>query len=119
MSPQRPVRRLSSSLDDVLAHLGRPTVEAHRVIEAQWRSIVGSRLSGCCRPVGMTDRELTVEAADPVVAEEVNLMARDLARSINRLVGNDVVASVRVRVSSGGGSVGAPGERAPGSTDGS
>ena len=118
MSPQRPIHRLSNSLDDVLAHLGRPTVEAHRAITAQWRSIVGARLSGCCRPAGVADGELTVVADDPVVAEELNWMARDLARSINRLVGNDVVAGVRVRVSAGGGSAGAPGERSPGSADG-
>lgn len=62
--------------------------------------------------------ELVVSTTDPVVAEELNLISRELAGTLNRLVGDDVVATVRVRVTSEGRFGGAPGEGAPGAPDG-
>lgn len=40
MSPRRSSRHVSNSLDAVLAHLGRPSVDAHEVIRTKWATIV-------------------------------------------------------------------------------
>ena len=48
MRPQRPARHISSSLNAVLAHFGRPSLDAHAVIENQWSTIVGARLAALC-----------------------------------------------------------------------
>ena len=118
MRHRRSSRHVSNSVDAVLAHLGRPSVDAHEVIRTKWATIVGPRLAGWCWPSELVSGELVVSTTDPVVAEELNLISRELAGTLNRLVGDDVVATVRVRVTSEGRSGGAPGEGAPGAPDG-
>lgn len=117
MRNQRPSRHVSNSLDAVLAHFGRPSLDAHEVIRTKWSTIVGSRLAGWCWPSELVSGELVVSTTDPVVAEELNLMKRELAGTLNRLVGDDVVATVRVRVTSEGRSAGAPGDGGPGAPE--
>lgn len=114
---QRPARHVSNSLDAVLAHFGRPSLDAHEVIRTRWSTIVGTRLAEWCWPSELVSGELVVSTTEPVVAEELKAMARDLAGTLNRLVGDDVVATVRVRVTSEGRSEGAPGDPAPGPTE--
>ena len=118
MRPQRPARHISSSLNSVLAHFGRPSLDAHAVIENQWSTIVGARLAAWCRPSDLADGQLVVTTGEPAVAEELRLLARELAETLNELVGDDVVATVRVRVTSEGPSVGAPRDDLPGGTQG-
>jgi DNA gyrase subunit B len=82
MRPRRSSRHVSNSLDAVLAHLGRPSVDAHEVIRTKWATIVGSRLAGWCWPSELVSGELVVSTTDPVVAEELNLISRELAGQV-------------------------------------
>ena len=118
MTAQRPSRHVSSSLDAVLAHFGRPSLDAHAVIEGQWPTIVGARLAKWCWPSDLVSGRLVISTTDPAVAEELNLLGRELAGTLNQLVGDDVVATVRVRVTSESRSPGVPTEQAPKGTDG-
>lgn len=106
MRRDRPTVPLRSSLDAVLAHLGRPTLQALEVVSTEWTTLVGGALSTRSHPVDLDDETLIVEVVDSVSARALTGMGHDLVRSVNLLVGEDVVGALRVRVRRDGRSAG-------------
>jgi predicted nucleic acid-binding Zn ribbon protein len=62
-----------------------------------WSTIVGADLASHCRPVGLTDGELTVEAESTAWATQVRLLTPRLLSRIIAEVGRDVVRKLTVR----------------------
>ncbi|MBX6748854.1 MAG: DUF721 domain-containing protein [Micromonosporaceae bacterium] len=72
----------------------RPAAEAR--IFGTWDQIVGADLAAHCRPVKLTDGELTIEAESTAWATQIRLLSRPLLSRIQAEVGRDVVRRIHV-----------------------
>jgi predicted nucleic acid-binding Zn ribbon protein len=72
----------------------RSTAEAR--IFGTWEVLVGADLAAHCRPVRLTDGELTVEAESTAWATQLRGLAGRLLARIGAEVGRDVVARIQV-----------------------
>lgn len=72
----------------------RPAAEAR--IFGTWDQIVGTDLAAHCRPVKLTDGELTIEAESTAWATQIRLLSAPLLARIQTEVGRDVVRRIHV-----------------------
>jgi predicted nucleic acid-binding Zn ribbon protein len=67
-------------------------------VQAAWSSAVGERLAAAARPVSERSGTLTVECADAVWAEELDLMQERLLERLRVELGDRAPGSLRFRV---------------------
>jgi predicted nucleic acid-binding Zn ribbon protein len=72
----------------------RPAAEAK--LFGQWEQVVGSEVAEHCRPLKLTDGELTIEAMSTSWATQLRLLARSLLKQIAAEVGHNVVTKLHV-----------------------
>lgn len=72
----------------------RPAAEA--TLFGQWGKVVGPDLAEHCRPVKLTDGELTIEAVSTAWATQLRLLAKTLLKQIAGEVGHNVVTKLRI-----------------------
>ena len=72
----------------------RPAAEA--TVFGAWEKVVGADIASHCRPVKLTDGELTVEAESTAWATQLRLLAASLLGQIGREVGHNVVTKLRI-----------------------
>jgi predicted nucleic acid-binding Zn ribbon protein len=81
-----------------------------------WDQVVGERLAGRSRPLGLERDVLTVSADNSSWAAQATFLAGEICRRANEVLGSDQVVSVRVVVASPAGRRGVQGgSRGPGS----
>jgi predicted nucleic acid-binding Zn ribbon protein len=69
-------------------------------IQAAWSSAVGARLAAVAVPVSERDKTLTIECADAVWAQELDLMQETLLKRLREEVGEQAPQALRFRVNS-------------------
>jgi predicted nucleic acid-binding Zn ribbon protein len=72
----------------------RPAAEAK--LFGQWEEVVGPDVAEHCRPVKLTDGELTIEAVSTSWATQLRLLARSLLKQIAAQIGHNVVTKLHV-----------------------
>jgi predicted nucleic acid-binding Zn ribbon protein len=69
-------------------------------IQAAWSSAVGEQLAAVAVPVSQQDETLTIECADSVWAQELDLMQAALLERLREEVGEQAPQALRFRVNS-------------------
>ena len=69
-------------------------------IQAGWSAAVGERLAGVASPVSERDGVLTVECADAVWSQELDLMQETLLQRLREELGEEAPRALRFRVNS-------------------
>jgi predicted nucleic acid-binding Zn ribbon protein len=69
-------------------------------IQAAWSTAVGEQLAAVAVPVSERDGTLTIECAEAVWAQELDLMQRVLLERLRREVGDQAPQALRFRVNS-------------------
>jgi predicted nucleic acid-binding Zn ribbon protein len=98
MSRRRAPRPASGAFKAALARVAPKTPLA--ATQAAWASAVGERLAAVAAPVSERDGTLTIECADAVWAEELDLMQKALLERLRREVGDQAPQALRFRVNS-------------------
>lgn len=90
--------QLGDSLEHVVRSLTGASASAVTGVFARWESIVGERVAGHARPLGLDDGRLIVGVDEPGWATELRYLEADLVRNAAAVLGPGVVRSVDVRV---------------------
>lgn len=98
MSRRRAPRPAANALKAALQRVAPQTPLA--TIQAAWSGAVGERLATVAVPVSERDRTLTVECADAVWAQELDLMQETLLERLREEVGEQAPRALRFRVNS-------------------
>jgi predicted nucleic acid-binding Zn ribbon protein len=69
-------------------------------VQSAWSAAVGEQLAAVTAPVSERDGTLTVECADAVWAQELDLMQGTLLERLREQVGEQVPSALRFRVNS-------------------
>jgi predicted nucleic acid-binding Zn ribbon protein len=69
-------------------------------VQAAWSSAVGEQLAASATPVSQQDGTLTIECADAVWAQELDLMQATLLERLREEVGEQAPRALRFRVNS-------------------
>jgi predicted nucleic acid-binding Zn ribbon protein len=67
-------------------------------LQSAWLGAVGDRIAAVARPVSEVDGEVVVECADPVWAQELDLMQEKLLASLRERLGERAPSGLRFRV---------------------
>jgi len=90
---------LSSVLDEMLSDASLQTGLATGLLGREWSSVVGERLSAETEPIGLDDRgALLVRASTAAWAAQITFLSAGISEAANRVLGEDLVRSVRVLV---------------------
>lgn len=87
---------LDGGLRRALARLGLRDVDLMLAIREDWDGLAGPPWSGASRPLGVTDGELTVEAAAPGLVAMLRYAAPALVKRVGDRLATDRIRSVRV-----------------------
>jgi predicted nucleic acid-binding Zn ribbon protein len=87
---------LGASLDDLVREQRWEATVRSAGLSARWEQIVGSEIAAHCRPVRLTDGELTCVAESTAWATQIRLLNRQMLERIAAGVGPGVVRSLRV-----------------------
>jgi predicted nucleic acid-binding Zn ribbon protein len=68
--------------------------------QAAWATAVGEQLASVAVPVSERNRVLTIECADAVWAQELDLMQESLLQSLGAALGEQAPQGLRFRVNS-------------------
>jgi predicted nucleic acid-binding Zn ribbon protein len=98
MSRRRAPRPAANAFKTALRQVAPQTPLA--AIQAAWPSAVGERLAAVAAPVSERDRALTIECADAVWAQELDLMQETLLARLREEVGEQAPRTLRFRVNS-------------------
>lgn len=98
MSRRRAPRPASNAFKAALRQVAPQTPLA--AIQAAWPNAVGERLATVATPVSERDRTLTIECADAVWAQELDLMQEALLQRLQDEVGEQAPRALRFRVNS-------------------
>lgn len=90
-----PIRK---GLEQLMAGLGAPEIDASTAIVDSWPEIVGPELAKGVVAVAVRGRELIVRVDDPAWASQVAWLEAQLLDRINNLVGPGRVTSVKATV---------------------
>jgi predicted nucleic acid-binding Zn ribbon protein len=96
MSHRRVPRPASEALRTALRQAAPKTRLA--AVQSVWDEVVGERVAAAARPVSERQGEVTVACADPVWAQELDLMQEQLQRGLHERLGKDAPTSLRFRV---------------------
>jgi predicted nucleic acid-binding Zn ribbon protein len=98
MSRRRAPRPAASAFKTALQRIAPQTPLA--AIQAAWASAVGEQLAAVATPVSDKDGVLTIECADAVWAQELDLMQATLIQRLQEEVGERAPEALRFRVNS-------------------
>ena len=98
MSRRRAPRPASNAVKAALQQVAPQTPLA--AIQAVWSGAVGEQLAAVAVPVSERDRTLTIECADTVWAQELDLMQGTLLERLREEVGEQAPQALRFRVNS-------------------
>lgn len=70
-------------------------------LQAEWEAIVGERVAAVARPVSEAGGAVVVECADPVWAQELDLMQAQLMQRLRERLGEQAPAALRFRAGDG------------------
>ncbi len=96
MSRRRAPRPASEALRSALRRAAPKTRLAG--VQSVWEEVVGERVAAVAQPVSERQGEVTVVCADPVWAEELDLMQERLQKGLREQLGEDAPTSLRFRV---------------------
>jgi predicted nucleic acid-binding Zn ribbon protein len=65
--------------------------------QVAWAEVVGEQIAAVAEPVGERDGALLVECADPIWAQELDLMQEELLGRLRDRIGDAAPASLRFR----------------------
>jgi predicted nucleic acid-binding Zn ribbon protein len=71
-------------------------------VQSVWESVAGERVAAVAQPVSERQGEVTVACADPVWAQELDLMQEQLQEALREQLGDDAPSSLRFRVKGAG-----------------
>lgn len=96
---QRKPKTLAMETQRLLATLGvEDFASPERVILEQWKEVVGEAFAGRCKPRRLSpDGTLWLEVSNPVVRQELNLLAPRLLLRVRQLPGCGAVKRIRAR----------------------
>ena len=95
MTRRRAPRPAATGLRAALARAAPKTPLASA--QVAWAEVVGERIAAVAEPVGERDGALLIECADPVWAQELDLMQDDLIARLRDRIGDAAPASLRFR----------------------
>jgi len=98
MSRRRAPRPAANAFQAALQRVAPKTPLA--AVQAAWTTAVGEQLAAKATPVSERDGTLTVECADAVWAQELDLMQESLLERLRREVGDQAPRELRFRVNS-------------------
>ena len=98
MSRRRAPRPAAGAFQAALRQVAPQTPLA--AIQAAWTRAVGERLAAVAAPVSERDGTLTIECADAVWAQELDLMQATLLDRLRDEVGEQAPEALRFRVNS-------------------
>jgi predicted nucleic acid-binding Zn ribbon protein len=96
---RRAPRPIAFALDDLRDRLAPPTTLA--AVQAAWPGVVGAAIARQAVPVAERGGVLRVACRSSVWAQELDLMALDITRRLNAVLGGDAVRSLRCVVGEG------------------
>lgn len=76
-------RRLTDSLDSLLARLGSEPVEATSSVFASWDALVGPQVSAHVTPLRLEGGTLHVDVDDPSWATQIRFLEAHIVKMIN------------------------------------
>jgi predicted nucleic acid-binding Zn ribbon protein len=88
-------RSLSPALEGLVQSLAPATTLAR--VQGIWESTAGPAISAAARPTAERDGVLTVTCTAAVWAQELDLMAVELIRSLNSALGSETIRELRCR----------------------
>jgi predicted nucleic acid-binding Zn ribbon protein len=98
MSRRRAPRPAAGAFKAALQRVAPRTPLA--AVQAAWSSAVGEQLAAVAAPVSQQDGTLTIECADAVWAQELDLMQTTLLERLREEVGEQAPQALRFRVNS-------------------
>ncbi len=98
MSRRRAPRPAAAAFQTALNQVAPRTPLA--VIQSAWSRAVGEQLAAVAAPVSEREGTLTVECADAVWAQELDLMQETLLERLREEVGDKAPSALRFRVNS-------------------
>ncbi len=96
MSRRRVPRPASEAFRSALRQAAPKTRLA--AVQSVWEEVVGERVAAMAQPASERHGEVTVVCADPVWAQELDLMQEQLQRGLRDQLGEDAPTSLRFRV---------------------
>jgi predicted nucleic acid-binding Zn ribbon protein len=88
---------LGATLGDLVREQHWEKTVASAGLAARWEQIVGPEIAARCRPVRLTDGELTCVAESTAWATQIRLLNRQILQRLATALGPDVVRSLRVQ----------------------
>jgi len=98
MSRRRAPRPAANALQAALQRVAPKTPLA--AVQASWPAAVGEQLAAVAAPVSERQGTLTIECADAVWAQELDLMQEALLERLRDAVGDQAPRALRFRVNS-------------------
>jgi predicted nucleic acid-binding Zn ribbon protein len=98
VSHRRAPRPAANAFQAALQQVAPKTTLA--AVQAVWAGAVGGQLARAAVPVSERDRTLTIECADAVWAQELDLMQERLIQRLREELGESAPTSLRFRVNS-------------------
>ena len=92
---RRAPRRAETAVTSLVATL--QPVSALAEVQRAWPAAAGPALAGQATPTSMRDGVVTLSCTSAVYAQELTLMARELAAALNAELGPGVVRELRCR----------------------
>ncbi len=93
-APRQAAEAFRSARDRAAPRTGLATAQA------AWATAVGERIAAVARPVAERSGTLTIECADPVWAQELDLMQGQLLERLRAELGEQAPSSLRFRLES-------------------
>lgn len=98
MSRRRNPRPAASAFQAALRQAAPRTSLA--AVQTAWSTAVGERLAAVAKPVSERGKTVTIECADAVWAQELDLMQETLLQRLREQVGDQAPEALRFRVNS-------------------
>jgi predicted nucleic acid-binding Zn ribbon protein len=98
VSRRRAPRPAAGAFQEALRQVAPQTPLA--AIQSAWPRAVGERMAAVATPVSERDGTLTIECADAVWSQELDLMQSTLLERLRREVGDQAPKGLRFRVNS-------------------
>ncbi len=85
-------------LEKVLNSMDVPPPDVLSVVFGRWSELVGSAVAQHCKPVAIEGERLVVQVSDAVWASELQWLASDVLKRINKLDSDCRLESLVIRV---------------------
>jgi len=67
-------------------------------VQSVWEEVVGDQVAAVAQPVSERQGEVTIACADPVWAQELDLMQEQFQQGLRARLGEDAPSSLRFRL---------------------